>query len=116
VPRAGYSVGDRVFVPGSPGTRTCSGLFGAAAERVVVDAIASCPSMSLGEQGVLLALAATAYHAVPAVRLPELIIGHGVLGRLLARMVVALGGEAPTVWETQPAARRCPRATGHRPG
>ena len=48
----------------------------------------------------LLALAATAHHAVaaPGAALPDLIIGHGVLGRLLARLVVAQGG-APVVWE-----------------
>ena len=53
----------------------------------------------LGEDAVLLALAATAHHALAAGPLPELIVGHGVLGRLLARLTVALGGE-PTVWET----------------
>ena len=42
----------------------------------------------------LLALAATAHHAV-ADHPPELIIGHGVLGRLLARITVALGHPAP---------------------
>ena len=57
-----------------------------------------------GAQGVLLALAATAYHAVsggghrqPIVP-PELIVGHGVLGRLLARLNVAAGFPT-TVWE-----------------
>ena len=53
-----------------------------------------------GDRAVLLALAATAYHAVAAGPLPQLIVGHGVLGRLIARIVVALGGE-PTVWEKQ---------------
>jgi bacteriochlorophyllide a dehydrogenase len=54
----------------------------------------------LGEKAVLLALAATAHHAVAALhaRLPELIVGHGVLGRLLARIAVAKGGQ-PIVWE-----------------
>jgi 3-hydroxyethyl bacteriochlorophyllide a dehydrogenase len=33
--------------------------------------------------------------------LPDLIVGHGVMGRLLARITVALGGTPPTVWETQ---------------
>jgi 3-hydroxyethyl bacteriochlorophyllide a dehydrogenase len=33
------------------------------------------------------------------VRLPDLIVGHGAFGRLLARLTVAAGG-APTVWET----------------
>jgi 3-hydroxyethyl bacteriochlorophyllide a dehydrogenase len=60
----------------------------------------------LGEEGTLLALAATAHHAVQAGdRLPDLVVGHGVLGRLLARVVLALGGEPPMVWERS-AARR----------
>ena len=61
---------------------------------------------SLGERAILLALAATAHHAVmpDAMEAPELIVGHGVLGRLIARIAVAYGGE-PTVWETN-AARR----------
>jgi 3-hydroxyethyl bacteriochlorophyllide a dehydrogenase len=58
----------------------------------------------LGEQGVLLALAATAYHAVAAKhsRPPDLIIGHGVLGRLIARLAVLTGSEPPVVWERNP--------------
>jgi 3-hydroxyethyl bacteriochlorophyllide a dehydrogenase len=36
---------------------------------------------------------------------PDLIVGHGVMGRLLARICLAQGWPAPTVWETQ-AARR----------
>jgi bacteriochlorophyllide a dehydrogenase len=47
----------------------------------------------------LLALAATAYHAATLGKLPQLIVGHGVLGRLIARITQALGGN-PTVWET----------------
>jgi 3-hydroxyethyl bacteriochlorophyllide a dehydrogenase len=65
----------------------------------------------LGPKAVLLALAATCYHAValggrrqPLVA-PDLIVGHGVMGRLLARITLALGGPAPTVWETQPLRR-----------
>ena len=30
---------------------------------------------------------------------PERIVGHGVLGRLLARLTIATGGEPPIVWE-----------------
>ena len=30
---------------------------------------------------------------------PDLIVGHGVLGRLLARLTIAAGAPAPTVWE-----------------
>lgn len=97
-------VGDFVFAPGSPGFTDVQGLFGGSAERLVVNAdrLISIDE-TLGEQGVLFALAATAIHAATrlgADALPDLIIGHGVLGRLLARSVVALGGAAPTVWET----------------
>jgi 3-hydroxyethyl bacteriochlorophyllide a dehydrogenase len=64
-------------------------------------------SKALGSEAVLLALAATAYHAVSGggqqkpFNPPDLIIGHGVMGRLLARLTVAAGCPAPTVWETQ---------------
>lgn len=101
------AVGRRVFVPGARCFGAIRGLFGGAAARLVVPAAKVIPiDDALGEDGVLLALAATAYHALatPGARLPDLIVGHGVLGRLLARITVALGG-APRVWETQ-AARR----------
>lgn len=55
----------------------------------------------LGAEGALLALAATARHAMAGLdkAVPDLIIGHGVLGRLLARLTIAAGAPAPTVWE-----------------
>jgi 3-hydroxyethyl bacteriochlorophyllide a dehydrogenase len=102
---AELEVGTLVFAPGSPGYTDVRGLFGASAERLVVNADRLIPiNESLGEHGTLLALAATAYHAATRIsvdELPELIVGHGVLGRLLARITVALGG-APTVWESNP--------------
>ena len=102
--RSGRAVGETVFIPGASCFPDLRGLFGASAARLVVPG-ARCVSLppALGEQGVLLALAATARHALAA-GLPELIVGHGVLGRLLARLTVLEGG-APVVWETQ-AARR----------
>ena len=63
---------------------------------------------ALGAEGALLALAATARHAMAGTwtrRVPDLIVGHGVLGRLLARLTIAAGAPAPTVWEID-AARR----------
>ena len=56
---------------------------------------------SFDDRGVLIALAATAYHAIAGegATIPELIIGHGIVGRLIARIAVALGAEAPIVWE-----------------
>jgi 3-hydroxyethyl bacteriochlorophyllide a dehydrogenase len=105
-PRSGLIVGQSVFVPGARCYGEVRGLFGGAASRVVVPGSRVVPiSASLGEQGVLLALAATAYHAVACggkrdqIVPPELIVGHGVLGRLLARLTVLAGYAPPTVWE-----------------
>lgn len=93
--------GDFVFVPGASCFGEVRGLFGGSARRLVVPARrAVAIDDSLQERGVLLALAATAYHAVAGYTLPDLIVGHGVLGRLLARITIALGGDAPVVWET----------------
>lgn len=98
-------IGETVFVPGSAGFVDVRGLFGGAARRLVapsarVVGIAD----ALAERGVLIALAATAQHAIAggAAAAPDLIIGHGVLGRLLARLAVIAGGPPPTVWETNP--------------
>lgn len=98
-------VGELVFVPGARCFEGAHGLFGASASRLVVPgAKAHKVELSEPREGVLLALAATAYHAVAGGRLPDLIVGYGVLGRLTARLVIALGGN-PVVWEIN-AARR----------
>jgi 3-hydroxyethyl bacteriochlorophyllide a dehydrogenase len=106
-PGATLRAGDRVFVPGAQCYDGVRGLFGGAAGTVVVPSSrAFRVSESTGEQAVLLALAATAQHALSALdsTSPDLIVGHGVLGRLIARLAVLQGG-APTVWERD-AARR----------
>ena len=97
-PRSGVQVGERVFVPGARCFGEVRGLFGAAASRLVVPgARAVLLGEGVGEQGVLLALAATARHALappgsaPGAALPDLIVGHGTLGRLLARLAVLEG-------------------------
>jgi 3-hydroxyethyl bacteriochlorophyllide a dehydrogenase len=97
-------LGERVFVPGSSCFRDAKGLFGGSARRLIVPSARAIPVPdSLAERGILLALAATARHALAGGdALPDLIIGHGVLGRLLARLVVAAGGPTPTIWETNP--------------
>jgi 3-hydroxyethyl bacteriochlorophyllide a dehydrogenase len=94
--------GERVFVPGANCYGNVRGLFGGSSSRVVVDAgrVLSVED-ELGEEATLLALAATARHAMARSGTPELIVGHGVLGRLIARLAVAAGGE-PVVWETNP--------------
>jgi len=107
-------VGDRVFVPGASCFGDVRGLFGGAASRLVVPAArVTRIDDALAEEGVLLALAATAQHALASGdgRPAELIVGHGVLGRLLARLAVAAGGD-PVVWETNPA--RAAGALGYR--
>lgn len=98
-------IGESVFVPGSSAFRGARGLFGGAARRVVTSAarVVAIPE-SLGEQGTLLALAATARHALDGGAPPDLIVGHGVLGRLLARLAL-LDGAKPVVWEIDPARR-----------
>ncbi len=105
--RSGSVVGNRVFVPGAKCFGDVRGLFGGAAARVVLPGARTIAfDERLGEKGVLLALAATAYHATsgPGQIQPDLIIGHGVLGRMIARLAVAAGA-SPVVWETS-AARR----------
>jgi 3-hydroxyethyl bacteriochlorophyllide a dehydrogenase len=99
--------GEKVFVAGARCFGDVRGLFGGAAARLVVpDKRAVLLDDATGAEGVLMALAATAWHAMaaPAAALPDLIVGHGVLGRLLARIAVLRGG-APVVWERD-AARR----------
>lgn len=115
-PEARGRIGDWVFVPGANCYQDARGLFGGTARRVIVPSARAIPIPEhLGEAGVLCALAATALHAIngggydgnPANRcaLPDLVIGHGVLGRLIARLAIALGAPPPTVWETNPARR-----------
>jgi 3-hydroxyethyl bacteriochlorophyllide a dehydrogenase len=97
---ASARVGEFVFVPGASCFGPVRGLFGASASKLVVPAARAVTlDEGLGERGVLLALAATAWHASAGAAQPELIIGHGVVGRLLARIAVLAGG-CPTVWET----------------
>ncbi|MCX7891313.1 MAG: chlorophyll synthesis pathway protein BchC [Burkholderiales bacterium] len=113
-PLAERRVGERVFVPGARCYGEVRGLFGGAASRVVVPAARAIPvDEALGERAVLLALAATAQHALaaPGAGVPDLIVGHGVLGRLLARLAVHAGGD-PVVWERN--AERAQGARGYR--
>jgi 3-hydroxyethyl bacteriochlorophyllide a dehydrogenase len=104
-PGATRRVGERVFVPGARCFGPVRGLFGGAARRLVVSAARTVPlDDAIGENGVLMALAATAQHAIsPGAVPPDLIVGHGVLGRLIARIVVAMGAPPPVVWELNPA-------------
>jgi bacteriochlorophyllide a dehydrogenase len=112
---SGRRVGERVFVPGARCFGEIRGLFGGAASRLVVAGRRVTPvAPELGDRAVLLALAATAYHALDAggAHAPDAIVGHGVLGRLLARVAMARGAAPPVVWET--AAARTSGASGYR--
>lgn len=106
----GFHPGERVFVPGAncfaaDASGPVFGLFGGASRHLVTDAgRVTRIDAGMGASGALLALAATARHAVaaPQAQLPDLIVGHGVLGRLIARITIAMGGPAPTVWDINP--------------
>jgi len=110
--------GTRVFVPGASCYKgDVQGLFGASASRLVVPEKRATPIDHLAtDEGTLLALAATAMHILTyqlhqqapsstpafddiASMAPQLIVGHGVLGRLLARLCIACDAKAPDVWE-----------------
>lgn len=106
-PQAERQCGERVFVPGARCFGDVRGLFGGAAARLVVPSRRAVPlDDTIGAEGVLIALAATAWHAMAPAHAapPDLIVGHGVLGRLLARIAM-LKGASPVVWERD-AARR----------
>ncbi|TVP73180.1 MAG: chlorophyll synthesis pathway protein BchC [Rhodobacteraceae bacterium] len=107
----GFKPGERVFVPGANCFEADErgpvfGLFGGASRMLVTDARrVTRIDPGMAASGALLALAATARHAVagPHASLPDLIVGHGVLGRLIARITIAMGAPAPMVWEVNPA-------------
>ena len=101
-PGAAIRVGQTVYVPGARCFGPVRGLFGGAASHLVSAADRLVPvDPALGHRACLLALAATAYRALGGLRpgATPLIVGHGVLGRLLARLTLAAGAQ-PTVWET----------------
>jgi len=93
-------LGRRVFAPGSKAFKNASGLFGGSSSRIIASAGRVEPvDFETPEEAALLALAATAYHAIDAGPPPDLVVGHGVLGRLVARITIALGAPPPVVWE-----------------
>jgi len=105
-------IGRTVFVPGSSKFEGARGLFGGQAKTLITGAARVIPlPAELHEKAVLMSLAATAQHAAAGGEMPDLIIGHGVLGRLLARISLAAGVE-PTVWEINDA--RMAGAEGYR--
>jgi len=113
-PQSGRKIGEHVFVPGTHCFGAVRSIHGGAASRLVAKGARVLPiSRSLRENGVLLALAATAAHALADIA-PDggaLIVGHGILGRLIARLAALEGGLAPTVWEINP--KRLSGAVGY---
>ena len=109
-----YKPGDHVFVPGANCYEGAFGLFGGASRTLITspDRVTRIDA-GFKAEGALLALAATARHAMsgPGKTVPDLIVGHGVLGRLLARLTIAAGAPAPTVWELDP--QRMTGGTGY---
>ena len=102
---SGRDEGDMVFVPGARCFTDARCLFGGTASRLIVPGARTIAvPETLAETAALFALAATAYHAIiDGATPPELVVGHGALGRLIARVVVALGASPPLVWESNPA-------------
>jgi 3-hydroxyethyl bacteriochlorophyllide a dehydrogenase len=99
-------IGEWVFVPGANCYRDARGLFGGTARTVILPAQRAVSiDATLGRDGILLSLAATARHAIAGGAAPDLVIGHGILGRLIARQAIAIGAPPPVVWETNPARR-----------
>ena len=92
--------GQLVFVPGASCFSDARCLFGATARNLIAagDRVVPVDDMA-PDDAVALALAGTAAHALALGPAPDLIVGHGVLGRLLARIAMAKGGEPPVVWE-----------------
>jgi 3-hydroxyethyl bacteriochlorophyllide a dehydrogenase len=104
----GLKVGDKVFVPGAKCFGEIKGLFGGAASNLVVPSSRVCrlPNDS-SENATMLALAATANHVFSSSEKssPDLIVGHGALGRLVAR-IAKIKGLDPTVIDTNTERRK----------
>lgn len=107
-PASGRRPGETVFVPGANCYSDAAGLFGASADRLVLPGSRTIPVREdIAEDAVLLALAATAHRALSRAQEPvDVIIGHGVLGRLIARTAIALGQTPPRVLESNPERRK----------
>ncbi|MEM1436306.1 MAG: chlorophyll synthesis pathway protein BchC [Pseudomonadota bacterium] len=104
---APFEPGTTVFVPGAACYSEVQALFGGAAAELVAPAARAVPLPAELAQAdaVLLSLAATAHHILEQAPKPDLIVGHGVLGRLLARLLLARQHRDFKVWEAKPERR-----------
>ena len=103
---SGLSAGQFVFVPGAQCFGPVRGLFGGAASHIVTPGARVAPDRREARRARRAARARS--DRVPralgaSAEGGDLIVGHGVLGRLLARLSVAAGGAPPVVWENNPA-------------
>ncbi|MTI44841.1 3-hydroxyethyl bacteriochlorophyllide a dehydrogenase [Roseibium hamelinense] len=97
-----HRTGDIVLVPGANCYQDAAGLFGATASHLIAPASrVIAVNESLEADATLLSLAATAHHALmrPGTEAPDLVIGHGLLGRLVIRVMEALDMPQAAVWE-----------------
>jgi 3-hydroxyethyl bacteriochlorophyllide a dehydrogenase len=93
--------GEKVFIPGAKCFGEFKSLFGGTASKLVVSSKRVCRvSKDTNEEGTLLALAATAQHIFSDSNeyKPDIIVGHGALGRLIAKIAI-LNGANPIVIE-----------------
>jgi 3-hydroxyethyl bacteriochlorophyllide a dehydrogenase len=101
-PNSGRAAGDAVFVPGSNCFGEVRGLFGGAA---AAPGGARCTGPAHRPSWPSTACCwrwrprPITPPAAAGMQQPDLIVGHGVLGRMIARLAV-LAGAAPVVWET----------------
>jgi 3-hydroxyethyl bacteriochlorophyllide a dehydrogenase len=118
-PESGRAAGERVFLPGSYSFTALRNLFGGPGQTLVAPGARALPiGEEFGAEGMLLSLApprCTAFRGhTPADQpgcSPDLVVGHGALGRLVARLVVALGGPRPRCGRSSRGACTAPRAT-----
>lgn len=107
--KAQLPVGSRVFVPGSACFSGVQALFGgASAELICAEHRAvAIPREVANTDAVLMSLAATAHHILSFAPKPDLVVGHGVLARLLLRLLPHAARDAAgvRVWEINPARR-----------
>ena len=94
--------------PGANCFGDAAGLFGGTRARAW--SLPAARAMPIDERsasdGILLALAATAHHAIAAGGVPDLIVGHGMLGRLIARIAIARAATRRRSGKPIPARRR----------
>ena len=106
--KSSFLPGEKVFVPGAKCFVNFKSLFGGTASKLVVSSERVCKVPDeTGEEGSLLALAATAHHVFSddATCKPNIIVGHGALGRLIAKIAV-LKGVKPIVIEANKERRK----------